>query len=258
MHADRNQLHQVLLNLVVNARDAMPDGGNLRVELASESNAPEETAVLSISDTGAGMPAERVARIFEPYFTTKARQQGTGLGLAIVHGIVQEHGGTIAVESEVGQGTTFRVRLPCVPAPAPSEVCAPAPDSPRGGDTILLGESSQQVRQIVAASLQGRGYEILQARDGGELLAHIDERSPQLKLLLVGEDLVDTQGRPVLEEVRRRGFKIPTVLMVNDDGEGAPPELGEDTALLSKPFRMSQLESAVHGMLLRPQDDDTG
>jgi PAS domain S-box-containing protein len=198
--ADPGQIEQVLMNLAVNARDAMPEGGRLTIETANVAfgepyarshpgNLTGEYVMLSVSDTGSGMSAETRARIFEPFFTTKERGKGTGLGLSTVYGIVKQSGGSIAVESEVGRGTTFRIHLPRVDA----EAAALAPAEHRmprhqGSEVILLVEDDDAVRAVVGRILRAGGYAVLEASNGAQAL-HICE-NPEIGLDLIITDVV--------------------------------------------------------------------
>jgi PAS domain S-box-containing protein len=193
--ADPNQLEQVLMNLVVNARDALPQGGRLEVRTRRVSPStpdasgdrearPEPWAVLSVADTGCGMDEATRARIFEPFFTTKEVGKGTGLGLAMVYGIVNQSGGHIEVESAPGRGTTFRVWLPpaeCAPA---NDAAAPPAGVPTGTETVLLAEDEEGVRFLAAQVLRGRGYTVLEAGDGEEALALGESHPGPIHLLL--------------------------------------------------------------------------
>src|SRR2546426_6829229 len=194
--ADPGQIEQVLLNLVVNARDAMPQGGRLVVETANADvdetysqmhieAAPGPYVVLGVSDNGSGMTAETQARIFEPFFTTKEVGKGTGLGLSTVYGIVRQSGGTVGVYSEVGSGTTFRIYLPRVESTLEAErrQAAPAVHA-RGTETILIVEDDARVRTLVQRVLESVGYTVLQATDGQDALRILQKRPGRVHLVL--------------------------------------------------------------------------
>ena len=196
MKADPNQLEQVLMNLVVNARDAMPQGGRLELRTACVSlgdsdvrDQPEVSpgpyVLLAVRDTGCGMDEETRARIFEPFFTTKGIGKGTGLGLAMVYGTVKQSGGHIDVETAVGRGTTFNVYLPAISS-AQRDVTLPAMlrDAPVGTETVLLAEDEDAVRALVLQVLRHSGYTVLEARDGEEALAVGESHSGPIHLLL--------------------------------------------------------------------------
>ncbi len=195
VRADRGQLEQVIVNLAVNARDAMPHGGRLVLEVSSVELDPARAremadarpgpyALLSISDTGVGMDAETRAHIFEPFFTTKEKGRGTGLGLSTVYGIVRQSGGQVEVASEPDRGTTFRVYLPRVEERAFEQEPTRAAALPRGDETILLAEDDPAVRGIAAEVLRGRGYSVLEAPDGPSALEIARSHPGDLHLLL--------------------------------------------------------------------------
>ncbi|HZS72527.1 MAG TPA: ATP-binding protein, partial [Candidatus Acidoferrum sp.] len=198
IQADPTQIEQVLMNLCINARDAMPQGGRLLVETEMvelddsycrfyPGIAPGRYAVLSVSDTGAGMDAETRERIFEPFFTTKEKGKGTGIGLATVYGIVKQHGGFIHVYSEPGQGSLFRVYLPAIenasPASAERKVLVPSLQEMRGSETILLAEDHEPIREMARQTLVSLGYRVLSASDGEEALRLCHDDVPALAIL---------------------------------------------------------------------------
>jgi two-component system, cell cycle sensor histidine kinase and response regulator CckA len=207
--ADQGQIEQVLMNLVINGRDAMPDGGTLTIEIANifldEGYArqhaevqPGSYVMLAISDTGVGMDAETQARIFEPFFTTKELGKGTGLGLATVYGVVKQNGGWIWVYSEPGHGTIFKIYLPqveqAVSSPDRSKALGPRP---HGFETILLVEDQEAIRDLAGEFLKDAGYTILQARDGTEALRVADQHHGQIDLLLT-DVMMPRMGGPEL------------------------------------------------------------
>ncbi len=259
--ADAGQLEQVILNLAVNARDAMPGGGRLRItarralekELRSgpPADAPRGLVRLSVEDDGPGMTAEVKARIFEPFFTTKPRGEGTGIGLATVQGIVEQHGGWVAVDSEVGQGSAFHLFLPVADAPPVPHRQTPAPGRPRGGkETLLLAEDDPLVRYTAAKVLQRLGYEVLVARDGQEAL-QVLQQTGRVDLLvadvvmpgLSGPDVAmrALQQRPELRILYLSGH--PQVFV--DEGG----VIGDGVELLRKPFTPDLLGERVRRLL---------
>ncbi len=256
VNADQTQVHQVVLNLAINARDAMPDGGTLRVALSSmvESDigdlpeAPDSggsAARLVVADTGVGMSPEVQTRIFEPFYTTKTRGQGTGLGLSIVHGIVKDHGGHIEVRAEVGKGTTFTVVLPCIRSGAVAEPVRSATITPKGrGELILLAEDNQHVRGIIASTLESLGYNVTLAEDGITALGIFAQHDKEIRLLILDADLPARSGPDCLRELRDKGVKTPAIVITgNVDFESS--ELDDETVLLRKPFGMPELASTV-------------
>ena len=193
--ADRGMIEQIVMNLGVNARDAMPKGGELTIETTNVDvgDAPLESlrslppgpyVMLRVSDTGCGMDPETMQHIFEPFFTTKEIGKGTGLGLATAYGIVQQHKGTIRVESRLGAGTTFRVLLPLVEEEAAQSETNAKPETAGGTETILLAEDNEMVRDFTVEMLQGAGYRLLTANDGEEAITLFEAHRDEIDLLL--------------------------------------------------------------------------
>jgi PAS domain S-box-containing protein len=203
VRADPGQLEQILLNLVVNARDAMPRGGTLTIECRNVSEAISRSIRLSVSDTGVGMNEEVKARIFEPFFTTKAPGKGTGLGLATVFGIVQQSGGRIQVQSRPGVGTTFQIDLPATgsiaEAPA-SQVTRPLPS--RGSETVLLVEDEGAVRMLALHALQTNGYAVLDAETGEQALHVVQTFGVPVRLLVTDVVMPGLNGRELAERLQ--------------------------------------------------------
>ena len=264
VRADPAQLEQVVINLVVNARDAMPGGGTLTIE-AGNAQVDEELArrlgllpgsyvQLAVSDTGVGMDAATQARLFEPFFTTKEVGKGTGLGLSTVFGIVQQSGGAISVYSEPGRGSTFRIHFPAVPDEA--DAASPPPDpaeAARGHETILLVEDDPQVRLVVRRLLSSRGYQVIEARDGKAALDLVS--GGELRIDLVLTDLVMPQldGRKLAALL---GEQQPALRFLFMSGyaehaavSGAHLDDGDD--FIQKPFTARELAVAVRGALDR-------
>jgi two-component system, cell cycle sensor histidine kinase and response regulator CckA len=262
---DHTQIQQVVMNLAINARDAMPQGGRLRITVSAprpEHGLNGETAghlCLSVSDTGHGMSPAVQARIFEPFFTTKPPGMGTGLGLPIIHGIVKDHGGTIHVKSALGQGSTFSVLLPrCESAPgegAAGDLCRAVPGR---GEVILLAEPQTYIREIIASMLQSLGYKVVQCSDAAVLSTTWRSLSEPPRLVIMDRTMCPpTTWRGGLEN---RG-EIPAILMA-PSFDGMESQDSSRTFLLQKPFQMSELASAVAKALGGAQeqsddDDDT-
>ncbi|HEU5319542.1 MAG TPA: ATP-binding protein [Methylomirabilota bacterium] len=259
--ADQSQLEQVVMNLAVNARDAMPQGGRLVLETANvdfrtRARRPppglreDRYVLLAVSDTGTGMDAATRARIFDPFFTTKGPGRGTGLGLSTVYGIVKQHDGHIAVESAPGQGTTFRIYLPRVEAPAPPPPTArraPAPAPPH--ETILVVEDEDAVRAVTVEILRGHGYTVLEAADGLEALRLVARHAGPLDLLLTDIVMPQLSGwqlarrladvRPETKTMFMTGYS--EIALAHDGASGAP--------VLQKPFRPDTLLRTVQETL---------
>ena len=265
--ADPGQIEQVLMNLAVNARDAMVNGGTLTIETANATlddayarahpaTAPGDYVMLSVSDTGSGMSPQVQARIFEPFFTTKERGKGTGLGLSTVYGIVKQSGGNIRVYSEPGRGTTFRIYLPRVDAvPADAAASDRRPPAHRGSEVILLVEDDAAVRTVVARILRAAGYAVLEANNGAQAL-HICE-NPDLGVDLIITDIVmpEMGGR---EFARALGDLCPGSRMLfmsgyMEFGVNHGALLAPGAAFIEKPFTMEALARKVREVLDGPR-----
>jgi signal transduction histidine kinase/CheY-like chemotaxis protein len=274
--ADPGQMEQMILNLCVNARDAMPDGGRLTVRTANvdldEAAAarlsdarPGPYVRLEVSDTGVGMDAETRSHLFEPFFTTKEQGKGTGLGLSTVYGTVKQSGGHIAVESEPGRGSTFTVYLPRVAAPvAPVERAAaetpvarsgaPATEAvltPGRGETILLVEDAQRVRAVVREILEMSGYTVLEARHGVEALEVSNRHAGTIHLLLTDVVMPQMSGRELSQRLAtlRPGLKVLYMSGYTDDAIVRHGVLAAGIAFLSKPFTPDALALKVREVL---------
>lgn len=259
-----SQLEQVLVNLVVNARDAMPRGGTLTIETANvvlgEVHAaghpeaqPGAHVVLTVSDTGIGMDDEIKAHIFEPFFTTKKRGEGTGLGLTTVFGIVKHSGGHILVESSVGQGTIFQIFLPSVDGVAPSAEPEQAVVSERAGagQTILVVEDEELVRDLVARILRSQGYQIHLAGSGLEALQVSEQCSGDVDLLLADLKMPEMNGLEVATRLRSRWPQMRVLYMsgYGKDVALVRQALDEGTAFLPKPFDLDTLMEKIRAVL---------
>ncbi|MEM9916048.1 MAG: MASE1 domain-containing protein [Planctomycetota bacterium] len=252
---DHVQLQQVLLNLAINARDALPAaGGTIRIAAedferqTTDGESAGRWVRMVVQDDGAGMTEEVRRRIFEPFFSTKGPDAGTGLGLSVVRGIVEDHGGTIAVFSRFGQGTTFTLELPCIDdvvmgdhpeADTSAEVMTVPSDLP-----VLLGEDDPQIRAVIATALVGRGHRVIQAGDGHALReaydAHTQGGRP-FAALVTDIDMPGRTGIDVLRELRREGCATPAVVLTGSIEMTLDPRLDGDTVLVHKPFGVAEL-----------------
>ncbi len=265
VRADPGQMEQVLMNLAVNARDAMPAGGRLTVETRNadldDDDAkrhvgaqPGPHVVLAVSDTGCGMTPEVRARIFEPFFTTKGPGKGTGLGLATAHGIVEQAGGHLGVDTAVGAGTTFTVHLPRVGDRAQGgRVRSGAPVAPSGTETILLVEDEDGVRSLARHILAGRGYTVLEAADGAGAVRLADEHPGPIHLLVTDVVMPGAGGRAVADGVAERhpGVRALFVSGYTDDAVVRQGILHEAVNFLQKPFTAVALAQKVREVLDR-------
>jgi PAS domain S-box-containing protein len=261
-HADPGQIQQVLLNLAINARDAMPDGGTLVLEANVSTLDGEEVTMqpalpagvyarLLVSDTGHGMSADTVARIFEPFYTTKPRGKGTGLGLATVYGIVTEAGGSINVYSEIGIGTTFRIYLPLVTSPASAEpVTRRHTASPGGGGTVLVVEDEPALARVVTRIVAKGGYQVLAAANGVEALRLYAEHG--CDMLLTDVIMPEMSGPRLAELLHEQNPDLPVVYMSGYSNGllGETHVLDDDITFIEKPFTagdlLNKLASAKH------------
>jgi nitrogen-specific signal transduction histidine kinase len=265
--ADPGQIEQVVMNLVVNARDAMPEGGRITITTANVDMVPSAgndlqvrsgpCVMLAVSDTGCGMDEETKRLIFEPFFTTKETGKGTGLGLATVYGIVRQSGGWVSVDSEPGKGSSFKVFLPRVnEQPMPVGQAPAQADQSAGHETILLVEDQDAVRKLFGTALKARGYTVLTASNGPEALALPDDELRAVDLLLSDVVMPDMSG---IELAKRVKVMLPNVRVLLMSGY-TPDELAPDSVLgrgvtcLMKPFSPAQLTTKVREVLSGPRN----
>ncbi len=259
VRADAGQLEQVLVNLAVNARDAMPNGGRLSiraeaVELRRGSVLPTDAAEgtwvqIVVEDEGQGMSAEILEKIFEPFFTTKGREQGTGLGLSVVYGIVKRHGGHIHVTSTPGKGTRFYVLFPQV-SELVSKPAAKRSVMHAGGERILLVEDDDMVRRYLTRTLEGHGYSVLPVHDGPTALA-VAPSFEQLDLLVTDIGLPGISGTELSARLRTRFPKLPVIYISGHIDLAADARLGEAETFVAKPVNASQILASIRHALDR-------
>jgi two-component system cell cycle sensor histidine kinase/response regulator CckA len=266
IYADEVQLQNVIINLAVNARDAMPTGGTVTIRTANEkvtADAALGTAIMpagdyvriEVADTGIGISKEHQGKIFDPFFTTKPKGQGTGLGLATVYGIVKQTGGFITVESEIGKGTAFRIFLPryhpeAHPAPVAEPERAVARDV-TGQDTILLVEDEEAVRSFAARALRMRGYEVLEASGGEEALEIVKRHKGTIPLLVTDVVMPNMDGPTLVRAVKKLRPDMAVIFMSGyaEEAFRRHDEKAEDLHFLPKPFGLKQLAAKVKDVL---------
>ncbi|MEO7795275.1 MAG: ATP-binding protein [Thermoanaerobaculia bacterium] len=268
--ADPGQLEQAVINLCVNARQAMPKGGHLRIETANvdasrvdscatgvapqAAVAPGRYVMVAVSDTGCGIAREILPRIFEPFFTTKAKGVGTGLGLSMAYGSITQAGGHVRVESEVGSGTTVRIYLPCIDGCAEVEELQVAAAPAKGSETILVVEDEASLRALVGRLLRQDGYRVIEAGSGREALQKAVATAEEIHLVISDVDMPGMNGRDFVEALSavRPGLRVIFVSGYTDDILASHGVLEPGTVLLSKPFTKAALLRNVHEVLKRP------
>ena len=261
VRADVSQIEQIIMNLAVNARDAMPDGGHLTFSLTNvdfaesevETLAPGAYVVLAVTDTGVGMDAETRGRAFEPFFTTKPPGKGTGLGLSTVYGIVRHSGGDIWVDSELGKGTTFRICLPRTDGAADGMLVPSPPPLPRGTETLLLVEDEDAVRRLAVNVLAKLGYLVLEAPDADTAMRVVEAHTGPVDLLVTDVIMPGPSGPRLAERLRdtRPDLRVLYLSGYSDDGLDLETASTPNTAFLGKPYTGPALARAVRDLLDR-------
>jgi nitrogen-specific signal transduction histidine kinase/CheY-like chemotaxis protein len=270
VNADPGQIEQVLVNLALNARDAMPDGGRLRIETANAAldstymkqhgvgvTEPGDYVMVAVRDSGVGMSRETQARIFEPFFTTKESGKGTGLGLAMVYGIVKQSGGYVWVYSEPGQGTTFKIYLPRADdAVRPIQRASVRVEDLRGTERVLLVEDEDAVREVSARLLRRAGYSVVDRKDGQSALNEFERSNEAFDIIVTDMMMPGMGGRELAHRIRSRNHDLPIVFMSGyTDDEELRSNLRDLRALfIEKPFTPELLLSKLREALLSNND----
>jgi len=266
IRADASQMEQIIMNLAVNSRDAMPKGGRFTIETSNVELdnlyraahpivQPGKYVLLAVSDTGTGMDAETQAHIFEPFFTTKEQGKGTGLGLATVYGVVKQSGGFIWVYSELGRGTTFKIYLPRVDGPAASIPVVHIPSSlARGTETVLLAEDEQDVREVAREFLESAGYTVLEAAGGAEALEVSAAHAGPIDLLITDMVMPGISGQELARKMRalREGIRVIYMSGYSEHAAGEAAKCDAAAMVLTKPFSRAVLLRTVRDILPIP------
>jgi len=258
VRADPGQFQQVVLNLIVNAKDALANGvGTIRVGTRARRATRGEQVEITVADSGAGMPPDVLAKVFEPFFTTKAIGRGTGLGLSTVYGIVRQHGGTITVSSEPGAGSRFTICMPRTNE-HPGGRRRAATLTAGAGRTILVVEDEPMVRGVVCRLLAGQGYCVIETGSPVEAIAIARER-PDIALVVADVMMPGMNGRQMCDEIRRRRPGTPIVYISGYDNDVLAPHgvLADDVALVRKPFSSNELLAKVQAALRPPTNPGT-
>jgi CheY-like chemotaxis protein len=260
--ADPGQMEQVLMNLAVNARDAMPEGGDLIIEtrniIIDETYCrtrpyarPGKYVQLSVTDTGTGMDSDIQQHIFEPFFTTKEVGKGTGLGLGVAYGIIKQHAGMIEVYSEVGYGTAFKIYLPAHERPVDEQVHEIQPMVEGGAETILVAEDEESLQRLLKGMLTGLGYKVILARDGEAAVETYSNHRDQIDLVILDMVMPRMSGGEAYERIRRLGSLVPVIFMTGYSAETRQTKFVIETgaAFIQKPYGMAALGQKVREAL---------
>lgn len=250
--ADVGQMHQVLMNLITNAKDAMPDGGVITVGLReTDGPAGGKGVAVTVEDNGCGMSPDVAARVFDPFFTTKPRGRGTGLGMAMVHGIIKEHEGQIDIQSETGKGTRITIRLAVCGPPQPSANGAEEAlaEASRLGLKVLLAEDDAYVRAILLDTLRTAGYEVIPVGDGAEAMVRFKECPTAYCLGVLDIELPQMSGLDCCKEMQAAVPELPIILITGNPEFSIEGRRDERVVLLRKPFKMSELIHVTRMML---------
>ncbi len=260
VHADSGQVEHIIMNLCVNSRDAMPDGGEIRIEILEESpdgNIPLKEVgesgyfCMKISDTGTGMDEETLSRAFEPFFSTKPFDRASGLGLSMVYGIVEQHEGQIRLYSEIGRGTVVKVYLPKTGMSAPESSGRHDGKDPGGEETILVAEDNDAVRALIMRFLTKAGYRVIEAVDGDDAVRIGENRIDEINLLLLDMVMPGRSGRAVADTLREIKPGIPVLFSSGYSGENLRGRLNDADGIrmIQKPYRRGSLLKLIRTML---------
>jgi len=274
VRADRGQIEQVLANLAVNARDAMPHGGELHIEVGecqvtaddpkqARDLAPGPYVLLAVSDQGTGMGAEVLSHLFEPFFTTKDQGKGTGLGLSVVYGIVRQTGGDILVESEVGRGSTFRILLPWSGGPSTSGDAGGAPveagSATKGQATVLLAEDEEAVRALARDMLQYLGYEVLEASSGDEAIRVFERHRDAIRAIVTDIVMPGMSGVDLARHLVSLKPSLKVLLVSGYTKDSLADGFEEDGfAFLQKPYMLEEIRRGLADLLAGSLAGDAG
>jgi len=253
---DPGQMEQVIVNLAVNAKDAMPDGGKVTIEVSNAELGRRPHVMLAVTDTGSGMDSEVQSHLFEPFYSTKAKEKGTGLGLSIVYGIIKQAGGSITVKSQLGQGTIFQIFLPEIfHEDAPSESAKTAEQFTHGSETILLVEDEETVRRLVGRVLRASGYIVLEASSGEDAVDICRRFSDPIHLVVTDMIMPGMNGRALAERLRESwpDLKVLYISGYTENVLDLYGPLGKATAFLQKPFPPAVLTQKLRELLDGPK-----
>ena len=253
VHADWNQMEQVVVNLAINARDAMPSGGTIAIEIRN-ATPPCEDVVLRVRDHGTGMPQEVLAQVFDPFFTTKEEGQGTGLGLSVVHGIVAGHNGTIEIQSEPGTGTVVDVRFPATAGDVAPPSCQEIEEQTtcEGDERILLVEDNSAAREMIQEILQLGGYRVTEAEDADSAIAELEHAVAPFDLVITDLRMPGMSGLDLAGRVVELAPDTRVLLISGDLGQCAAEGSAAQWPVLAKPFGSAQLLLTVRELFDRP------
>jgi two-component system cell cycle sensor histidine kinase/response regulator CckA len=248
---DPTRIHQVLMNLCVNARDAMPQGGKLFLRARNAADQPNPSVLLEVEDTGTGIPADLIDKIFDPFFTTKAPSKGTGLGLSTVMGIVKSHNGTLKLDTKEGAGTKFQIFLPAVLAAEPSDSAHTAPPIPRGsGELILVVDDEEPIRRLVAQTCDAHGYDTISAVDGASAVVQFAGKRNQIKVVITDMLMPGVNGKSLAATIRSLS---PSTKIIAITGAAEQNSVPDADSFITKPFGTPELLREVHRVLHNPR-----